>query len=90
MSQPHPCMFFSTANAPSPTAHKATAGWHPFTPPAHADNTYSLLSWCKKKFSGHEAELSALFEQVGAAGRDAATAQRGGRGHTNCPANTST
>lgn len=29
------------------------------------DNTYSLLSWCKKKFSGHEAELTALFEQNG-------------------------
>ncbi|KAG2492313.1 hypothetical protein HYH03_009265 [Edaphochlamys debaryana] len=29
------------------------------------DNTYSLLSWCKKKFSGKEAELTKFFEENG-------------------------
>ncbi|GFR50942.1 hypothetical protein Agub_g13262, partial [Astrephomene gubernaculifera] len=28
------------------------------------DNTYSLLSWCKKKFAGREAELAKFFEEV--------------------------
>ncbi|PNH06256.1 Meiotic nuclear division protein 1 [Tetrabaena socialis] len=29
------------------------------------DNTYSLLSWCKKKFAGRESELAKFFEQNG-------------------------
>ncbi|KXZ44841.1 hypothetical protein GPECTOR_61g794 [Gonium pectorale] len=29
------------------------------------DNTYSLLSWCKKKFVGREAELAKFFEENG-------------------------
>ncbi|KAG2430269.1 hypothetical protein HXX76_010366 [Chlamydomonas incerta] len=29
------------------------------------DNTYSLLSWCKKRFAGNEAELAKFFEENG-------------------------
>ncbi|GLC46636.1 Meiotic nuclear division protein 1 [Pleodorina starrii] len=29
------------------------------------DNTYSLLSWCKKKFAGRESELAKFFEENG-------------------------
>ncbi len=33
-------------------------------PVLSADNTYSLLSWCKKRFVGNEAELAKFFEEV--------------------------